>query len=153
MTTAYRYAATADERVARLATRWILGALIIHFGGRLRGVIIQTADEWATRWNDGKAGHVALIPLRDRAAMGGMVYVRWEHGDASWCRVDVLQLVDTAGIYRIWDNGLGDAPVHRLAVPFEDAAPTWWAARELPPDWRWATRDEVDVAAVLAGAR
>lgn len=151
MTTRYRHAVTLDERLSRLAERWILGALIIHLGGRLRGVIIQTADEIAARWNDGRPGHVALIQLRDRAALGGMVYVRWEDGDASWCRVDVLQLVDTAGIYRVWDNGLGDAPVHRLAVG--DAAPTWWAARELPPDWRWATRNEADVAAVLAGAR
>ncbi|MEU9888641.1 hypothetical protein [Sphaerisporangium sp. NPDC051011] len=152
MTIRHRYTRTLDERVERLAERWILGALIIHLGGGIRGVIVQAADEIAARWNDGRPGHIALIPLRDRPAMGGMVYVRWEDGDACWCRVDVLQLVDRAGVYRVWEDRPGDAPVYRLAVQPGDQAPTWWAARELPTGWRWATRAEADAGNVLAGA-
>lgn len=151
MTTPHRYARTPDQRITHLAERWPAGALIT-IGDDLRGVIVQAADDIAARWNDGRPGHVALMRLRDQPdTYGGLIYARWEHGDASWARVDELRLIDRDGVYRIWEDSPGRAPVHRLAIRDGDE-PTWWAATALPTEWGWVTRDDEQSMAALGAA-
>ncbi|MFC7593543.1 hypothetical protein ACFQYP_64945 [Nonomuraea antimicrobica] len=114
------------------------------------GVIITAADDIAARWHDGGRGHVSLLPYRDRQDLGGLVHVAWENGDACWTRVDVLELVDQVGIYRVQHRRLGVAPVQRLAV--RAGEPYWWRPDELPDGLRWAGRHEPFAQVALVGA-
>lgn len=138
-----RYAPTLDERITSLSRRWSVGTLIRHHGSGLRGVVVPARDGISARWNNGRPGHAALLPFRDREGLGGLLHIRWEHGDACWVRVDVLTLVDRIGLYRVHGR-IGTAPVHRLATdPVRPAGrilvPLGGA---LPDGWRWTERDE-----------
>lgn len=146
-----RYSLSVDDRVARLGQRWPIGALIRHNGTGIHGVLAPTHDSVAARWNDGRPGHVALLPFRDREGLGGLLHIHWEHGDACWTRVDVLALVDRDGLYRVHGR-IGAAPVHRLAT--NPAQPTERVlvplSHALPNGWGWTGRDEQLADEVLA---
>lgn len=80
-----------DARITQLSRRWPLGTAVRHNGTGRHGVLVLAADEFAARWNDGREGHIALMPYRDRATeLGALLYVRWSCGDECWTRIDVL---------------------------------------------------------------
>ncbi|GIH98108.1 hypothetical protein [Planobispora takensis] len=138
-----RYVPTLEERIASLGHRWPIGTLIRHYGSGLRGVVVPVRDVIAARWNDGRPGHAALLPFRDRDGLGGLLHIRWEHGDACWVRVDMLTMIDRTGLYRVHGR-MGAAPMHRLAN--DPARPGEQVlvplGHPLPDGWRWTARDE-----------
>lgn len=139
-----------EVRVSRLAERWPIGTLVRHSSTGKRAVVWPVGDELAARWNDGRAGHVALLRYRHRPELGGLLYVQWEHGDSCWTRIDVLELVDAVGMYRIWEERFGDAPVYRLGL--HAGEPHWFGGTNLSGAGPWAQRGQVAFDEVLAVA-